>query len=72
MYAHYDLVIWSATSMKWIEVKMRELGVSTHAGYKVALFLDHQSMVTVRDEKHGACLSCCGAFVDQEMSGVLS
>lgn len=54
VYPHYDLVIWSATSMKWIEVKMRELGVSTHASYKIALFLDHQSMVTVRDDKHGA------------------
>ena len=49
-------VIWSATSMKWIEVKMRELGISTHAAYKVSLFLDHQSMVTVRDDKHGARL----------------
>ena len=33
-YEHYDLVIWSATSMKWIDVKMRELGVSTHPDYK--------------------------------------
>ena len=31
--------------MRCIEVKMRELGVSTHAEYKIALFLDHQSMV---------------------------
>ena len=25
-YQEYDIVIWSATGMKWIEVKMRELG----------------------------------------------
>lgn len=25
-HAHYDIVIWSATSMKWVDVKMRELG----------------------------------------------
>lgn len=25
----------SATSMKWVEVKMRELGVSTHPDYKL-------------------------------------
>lgn len=22
-YEHFDLIIWSATSMKWVEVKMR-------------------------------------------------
>ena len=52
-YEHYDLVIWSATSMKWIDVKMRELGVSTHPDYKLTCCLDHQAMVTVRTDKHG-------------------
>ena len=33
-------------SMRWIEVKMRELGVTTQPDrFKVSLFLDHQSMV---------------------------
>ena len=31
--------------MRWIEVKMRELGVTTHPNYKISLFMDHQSMV---------------------------
>ena len=53
VYEHYDLVIWSATGMKWIEVKMRELGVSTHPAYKLTAFMDHKCMVTIQTEKHG-------------------
>ncbi|GMH45984.1 hypothetical protein BSKO_13948 [Bryopsis sp. KO-2023] len=52
-YQHYDLVIWSATSMKWVEVKMKELGVSTHPDYKITFMLDHSAMVTVHTEKYG-------------------
>ena len=36
------------------QVKMRELGVTTHADYRVALLMDHKSMVTVRTDKYGA------------------
>lgn len=54
VYEHYDLVIWSATSMKWIEVKMRELGVSTHAAYKLTALMDHRCMVTIHTARHGA------------------
>ncbi len=53
VYEHYDLVIWSATSMKWIEVKMRELGVSTHPAYRLAAFMDHKCMVTIHTARHG-------------------
>jgi len=53
VYPHYDIVIWSATSMKWVEVKMRELGVTTHADYKVTVMMDHRSMITVQTEKYG-------------------
>lgn len=53
VYEHYDLVIWSATGMKWIEVKMRELGVSTHPGYKLTAFMDHKCMVTIQTAKYG-------------------
>lgn len=52
-YEYYDLVIWSATSMKWVEVKMKELGVSNHPDYKITFMLDHSAMVTVHTEKHG-------------------
>lgn len=53
VYEHYDLIIWSATGMKWIEVKMRELGVSTHPAYKLTAFMDHKCMVTIQTAKHG-------------------
>ena len=39
--------------MKWIEIKMRELGVSTHDGYKVTAFLDSTAMVTVHSAERG-------------------
>ncbi|KDD74589.1 hypothetical protein H632_c1203p1 [Helicosporidium sp. ATCC 50920] len=56
-YKHYDvretIAIWSATSMKWVEVKMRELGVSTHPSYKLTFMLDCASMVTVRHRRYG-------------------
>ena len=52
-YKHYDLVIWSATSMKWVEVKMQQLGVTSNPNYKIAFMLDHNAMITVRTEKHG-------------------
>ncbi|GAB4819028.1 hypothetical protein N2152v2_006074 [Parachlorella kessleri] len=52
-YADYDIIIWSATGMKWVEVKMRELGVSTNPNYKITCFLDHMAMVTVFTDKYG-------------------
>ena len=47
IYPHYDIVIWSATSMKWIDVKLKELGVTSHPGYKITATMDYTSMVTV-------------------------
>jgi len=51
-YEHWDIVIWSATSMKWVEVKMRELGVLSHPGYKVAFMLDFTAMIPVTVPPH--------------------
>ena len=42
--------------MKWIEIKMRELGVSTHSGYRVTAFLDNTAMVTVHTAQRGGSL----------------
>ncbi len=39
---------------------MRELGVTTHADYRVSVLMDHKSMVTVRTEKYGACWCTVG------------
>ena len=42
-----DIIIWSATSMKWIEVKMRELGVLGHPDYKITALVDHRHVVCI-------------------------
>eukprot|EP00271_Cylindrocystis_brebissonii_P009073 TRINITY_DN23691_c0_g1_i1.p1 TRINITY_DN23691_c0_g1~~TRINITY_DN23691_c0_g1_i1.p1 ORF type:complete len:376 (-),score=58.97 TRINITY_DN23691_c0_g1_i1:381-1508(-) len=52
-YAKYDIIIWSATSMKWVEVKMRELGVLSHEGYSCLALVDHLAMITVQSERYG-------------------
>lgn len=46
-YEDYDIAIWSATSLKWIEVKMNELGVSTHPDYKIVFYMDCAAMISV-------------------------
>merc|ERR1711903_22672 len=55
-YEHYDIVIWSATSMKWIELKMKELGVMHHVqqnAFKILAFVDYTAMIPVTTEKYG-------------------
>ena len=49
----YDLVIWSATSMKWIEEKMKLLGCDRHPGYRLAFYLDSRAMISIHSEKYG-------------------
>lgn len=45
-YEHYDIIIWSATSMKWIIEKMKLLGVHNHENYKIMFYLDSSAMIT--------------------------
>jgi ubiquitin-like domain-containing CTD phosphatase 1 len=52
-YAMYDIIIWSATDMKWVEVKMGELGCLSNPNYKITCMLDHGSMITVNTDKYG-------------------
>ncbi|XP_046851468.1 ubiquitin-like domain-containing CTD phosphatase 1 [Xenia sp. Carnegie-2017] len=52
-YEHYDIVIWSATNMKWIETKMKELGVSSNTNYNIAFMLDSLAMITVDHPTYG-------------------
>jgi len=52
-YEFYDIVIWSATSMKWIVEKMKLLGVHAHENYKVMFYLDSSAMITVHCPKRG-------------------
>jgi ubiquitin-like domain-containing CTD phosphatase 1 len=44
----WDIVIWSATNMRWIEVKMRETGISTSPDFKIAAFVDVGAMIRVK------------------------
>ncbi|ESO95032.1 hypothetical protein LOTGIDRAFT_117394 [Lottia gigantea] len=52
-YLYYDIVIWSATGMKWIETKMNGLGVSSHKDYKICFYLDSDAMISVHTPKYG-------------------
>ncbi|PQQ10975.1 ubiquitin-like domain-containing CTD phosphatase [Prunus yedoensis var. nudiflora] len=52
-YAEYDIMIWSATSMKWVELKMAELGVLSNPNYKITALLDHLAMITVQSDSRG-------------------
>ena len=55
-YHHYDIVIWSATGMKWVELKMKELEVLApppEFSFKILTLLDSSSMVTVHSERYG-------------------
>ena len=52
-YEHYDIAIWSATSMKWIETKMYEIGVSRNESYKITFYLDCGAMITVHTAEYG-------------------
>lgn len=47
MYAQFDLVVWSQTSWRWLELKLTELGILTHPAYKVSFVMDKSSMFRV-------------------------
>lgn len=51
VYPHYDLVVWSQTSWRWLETKLTELGMITHSGYRFSFVLDKTSMFTVTSKK---------------------
>ena len=46
-------MIWSATNMRWIEEKMKLLGVATHPDYRIAFYLDIHAMISVHTPKYG-------------------
>ncbi|XP_065633009.1 ubiquitin-like domain-containing CTD phosphatase [Quercus suber] len=52
-YAEYDIMIWSATSIKWVELKMGQLGVLSNPNYKITALLDHLAMITVQSDSRG-------------------
>lgn len=46
-YEDYDIVIWSATGMRWIAEKMQLLGVQSNPNYKIAFYLCSSAMISV-------------------------
>merc|ERR1719158_466373 len=52
-YEDYDIVIWSATNMKWIEEKMKVLGCDTHPSYKLSFYLDSRAMISIQADRYG-------------------
>jgi len=52
-YEDYDIVIWSATNMKWIEEKMKVLGCDTNPNYKLSFYLDSRAMISIHSSKYG-------------------
>jgi ubiquitin-like domain-containing CTD phosphatase 1 len=54
VYPSYDIVIWSANSMKWMNVKMKALGVLDNENFKITFMLDYRAMLTVCTSKYGA------------------
>lgn len=46
-YRDYDIIIWSATSMRWIEAKLIELEMFTHPDYRITMLMDYHAMITV-------------------------
>ncbi|KAG6543997.1 hypothetical protein Mapa_014621 [Marchantia paleacea] len=53
VYPAYDIIIWSATSLKWVEMRMKELGVLNNENYKITALLDHLAMITVQSASRG-------------------
>ena len=47
VYPHYDIVVWSQTHWKWIEVKLAELGIVPNNNYKICFTLDKSSMFKI-------------------------
>lgn len=39
--------------MKWIDEKMKLLGVANHADYKILFYLDSYAMISVHTPKYG-------------------
>lgn len=47
-YAYYDIAIWSQTNWKWLELKLKELGMLKNNSYKICFALDKSNMFTVK------------------------
>lgn len=46
-YEDYDIVIWSATGMRWIIEKMQLLGVHSNQNYKILFYVCSSAMISI-------------------------
>ncbi|KAL3894943.1 MAG: hypothetical protein SGCHY_004985, partial [Lobulomycetales sp.] len=53
VYKEFEIVIWSQTSWKWLEMKITELGLLTHPAYRIAFVMDRTSMFKINGHKRG-------------------
>ena len=53
LYPHYELVVWSQTSWRWLEMKLTELGMLTHSKYKILFVLDKSTMFRITSTQRG-------------------
>lgn len=51
LYPFYDIVFWSQTSWKWLEIKLTELGILLHPNYRVCFVLDKTCMFSIESKK---------------------
>lgn len=51
----YDAIVdlFPICSMKWVELKMGQLGVLNNPNYKITALLDHLAMITVHSDSRG-------------------
>lgn len=47
------IILFLLDSMKWVELKMGQLGVLDHPNYKITALLDHLAMITVQSDTRG-------------------
>lgn len=52
-YEDYDIIIWSATSLRWIEAKMQEMSVPQNPNYKIVCYVDGGAMISVYTAEYG-------------------
>jgi len=50
---YYNIVIWSATAWNWVEIKLTELGLLFHGGFKISFVLDKSTMLNVKSTRSG-------------------
>jgi ubiquitin-like domain-containing CTD phosphatase 1 len=51
-------VFAAATSMKWIDAKMEELGMLSNPNFKISMVMDDLAMITVDTPTYGVIEAC--------------